>query len=82
MRKLLNERSHAPAKDLFDTGINVNPKAAESIIPVEILIGDSFKTNLPQLFESTQGARVLNYIEQQEDKSWSPLISKFKNFIK
>ncbi len=82
IRKLLYDKANAPAKDLFDAGINENLKNFSSII--EKLIADVSNVTLQQLFEKIiHSAGVLNYIMQSNEKiALMQLLTKFFDFIK
>jgi len=82
IRSLLYEKSHAPAKDLFDTGpIAWMPKMSGMI---EQLISDVPNVTLQRLFSNViQQAGVLGYIMNNENKiSLMQMLSAFFDFIK
>ena len=82
IRKLLSDKSNAPAKDLFDTGLNQGLKNVSSII--EKLIAAVPNVTLQQLFEQViQDAGVLSYIMQHPKKiALMQLLTAFFDFIK
>ncbi|MBC7867655.1 MAG: ATP-dependent helicase, partial [Gloeobacteraceae cyanobacterium ES-bin-316] len=82
IRKLLYDKSNAPAKDLFDTGINEALKNFSTAI--EQLIADVSNVTLQQLFEKIiHKAGVLTYIMQNIDKVvLMQLLTKLFDFIK
>ncbi|RYY46362.1 MAG: ATP-dependent helicase [Chitinophagaceae bacterium] len=82
IRKLLADRANAPARDLFDTGINSGLKNTSYII--ELLIADVPNVTLQQLFENIiQKAGVLPYIMQHPKKlALMQILTAFFDFIK
>lgn len=82
IRKLLADKSNAPAKDLFDKGLNHGLKNVSSII--EQLIADVPNVTLQQLLENIiQKAAVLPYIMQHPKKiALMQLLTAFFDFIK
>ncbi len=82
IRKLLYDKANAPAKDLFDTGINENLKNFSGII--EQLIAEVSNVTLQQLFGTIiNTAGVLTYIMQSDDKVvLMQLLTKLFDFIK
>ncbi len=82
IRKLLSDKSNAPAKDLFDTGLNQGLKNVSGII--EKLIAAVPNVTLQQLFEQIiQDAGVLSYIMQHPKKiALMQLLTAFFDFIK
>ncbi len=69
LRRLLHEKSNAPAKDLFSTGIHEGLKKTSAII--EKLIAKVSNLTLQQLYENIiREAGVLNVIMNAEDKHW------------
>ena len=82
IRKLLYDKANAPAKDLFDTGINSAMKSFSAAI--EQLIADVSNVTLQQLFENIiHQAGVLTYIMQSQDKVvLMQLLTKLFDFIK
>lgn len=82
IRRLLADKSNAPAKDLFDTGLQQGLKNVSSII--EKLIGAVPNVTLQQLFEQViQDAGVLPYIMQHPKKiALMQLLTAFFDFIK
>ena len=82
IRKLLYDKANAPAKDLFDAGINEKLKNFSGVI--EKLIAAVSNVTLQQLFEKIiHAAGVLNYIMQSDDKVLlMQLLTKLFDFIK
>jgi DNA helicase-2/ATP-dependent DNA helicase PcrA len=69
LRQLLQEKTNAPAKDLFSTNLHEGLQKAATII--ETLIGKVTNVTLQQLFESVvREAGVLNRVMQSPDKHW------------
>ncbi len=69
MRRLLHEKAHAPAKDLFSQGIHHGLKNATLVF--EKLIADVPNITLQHLFENIiREAGILKYIMQSENKHW------------
>lgn len=69
LRRLLYEKAHAPAKDLFSQGIHHGLKDASRIF--EQLIGDVPNVTLQHLFENCiRETGILKYIMQSPDKHW------------
>lgn len=69
MRRLLHEKAHAPAKDLFSQGIHHGLKTASVIL--ERLIADVPNVTLQHLFENIiRETGILKYIMQSPDKHW------------
>jgi DNA helicase-2/ATP-dependent DNA helicase PcrA len=69
IRRLLNERSHQPARDLFDKGIHENLKSASAII--EQLIADAANVTLQTLLENIiRKAGVLSTVMKSEERIW------------
>lgn len=69
MRRLLHEKAHAPAKDLFSQGIHHGLKTASVIL--ERLIADVPNITLQHLFENIiRETGILKYIMQSPDKHW------------
>lgn len=69
MRRLLHEKAHAPAKDLFSQGIHHGLKNATLVF--EKLIADVPNITLQHLFENIiRKAGILKYIMQSPDKHW------------
>jgi DNA helicase-2/ATP-dependent DNA helicase PcrA len=67
IRRLLYERSNAPSRDLFDTGIDQRLKSFSKMI--ELLIADVSNVTLQQLFEKIiANAGVLSNIMKHEEK--------------
>ncbi|MCW3111516.1 MAG: ATP-dependent helicase [Segetibacter sp.] len=81
IRKLLVERANAPARDLFDTGMDHNLKELSTIL--ESLIKKAAHSTLPSLFEELlQEALVLGYIDKSRDGIWLlHLLNSFRNLI-
>ena len=69
MRRLLHEKAHAPAKDLFSPGIHHGMKTATVVF--EKLIADVPNITLQHLFENIiREAGILKHIMQSPDKHW------------
>lgn len=69
LRKLLYEKVHAPAKDLFSNGAPAGMKAASDAI--EQLVADATNVTLVNLFENCiREAGVLNWVMKSADKHW------------
>lgn len=67
LRNLLQQKATAPAKDIFDSGLNSQVKQVSIVL--EELIGDVPNVTLQQLFENIiQKAGILRYIMQHPDK--------------
>jgi len=81
IRKLLQERANAPAKDLFDLGIDKELKAVSAIL--EKLIQDGLHLNPESLLENIlQNARVLPYASKSDDRIWLiQLLNTWTGFI-
>ncbi len=81
IRKLLIERANAPAKDLFDTGMDKDLKEVSTIL--EKLIQDTGSINPESLLENIlQEAKVLNYADKSDDRIWlMQLLKEWKGFI-
>lgn len=82
IRQLLAERSAAPPKDLFDTGINERLK--QTSITLEKLISDVSNYTLQELFERViQFGGLLPYIMESSDKvSLMQWLTALFDFIK
>jgi DNA helicase-2/ATP-dependent DNA helicase PcrA len=82
IRKLLYDKANAPAKDLFDMGIDEKLKNISGIL--ERLIADVSNVTLQQLFEKIiHTAGVLTYIMVSDDKvALMQLLTKLFDFIK
>jgi DNA helicase-2/ATP-dependent DNA helicase PcrA len=82
LRKLLSDKANAPAKDLFDPGINDRLKKLSVI--TEQLIADVSNTTLQQLFSNIiQYAGVLPYIMKEKEKiALMQLLAALFDFIK
>ncbi|MBY0476304.1 MAG: ATP-dependent helicase [Chitinophagaceae bacterium] len=69
MRRLLHEKAHAPAKDLFSQSIHHGMKTASVLF--EKLIADVPNITLQHLFENIiREAGILKHIMQSPDKHW------------
>lgn len=81
IRKLLQERANAPAKDLFDLGMDKELKAVSAIL--EKLIQDALHLNPESLLENIlQNARVLTYANKSDDRIWlMQLLNAWTGFI-
>lgn len=67
IRRMMADRSNAPARDLFDKGIHENIRQFSRII--EKLIGDAPNVTLQQLFENLiREGGILGYIMKQSEK--------------
>lgn len=82
IRQALTEKAHAPAKDLFSTGLHSGLKKASQAL--EQLISDVSNLTLQHLFESLiREAGVLTHIMQQPDKHWQlQVLTGLFDFIK
>ena len=82
IRRLLAEKATAPAKDLFDTGMNQGLRNISGVL--ESLIADVSNLTLQQLFENIiSQAGVLTYIMNSEGKfSLMQLLTALFDFIK
>ena len=82
IRQALVEKSNAPAKDLFSTGLHSGLKKAS--IALEQLIGDVSNLTLQHLFESLiREAGVLTHIMQGTDKHWQlQVLTGLFDFVK
>ena len=82
IRRLLAEKANAPAKDLFDTGLQPALKNVSFIL--EDLIADAPNVTLQTLFENIiQKGGVLSYIMQHPKKIvLMQLLTAFFDFIK
>ncbi len=82
IRRLLHERTKAPARDLFDKGIPTNLQNLSTVI--EQLISDVSNVTLQQLFENIiQKAGVLTYIMKADEKiALMQLLTALFDFIK
>jgi DNA helicase-2/ATP-dependent DNA helicase PcrA len=82
IRKLLSEKANAPAKTLFDTGINERLKSTCHLL--EQLIADVPNVTLQLLFARViHNGNVLSYIMQNDDKiALMQLLTAFFDFIK
>jgi len=82
IRRLLNERSSQPPRDLFDTGIHPNLKQAGIVI--EQLIEDTVNVTLQTLLENIiRDAGILKFIMQSQEKIWFiQVITALFDFVK
>ncbi len=82
LRKLLNDQSLAPAKDLFSTTIHQGLKNASAIL--EKFIGQTPNLTLQHLFESIiRESGILNHILQNDDKHFQlQVLTGLFDFIK
>jgi DNA helicase-2/ATP-dependent DNA helicase PcrA len=82
LRRLLYERSHAPAKDLFSQGIHHGLKEASNIF--ERLIGDVPNVTLQHLFDTiVRESGILKHIMQSNDKHWQlKVLTGLFDFVK
>ncbi len=82
LRKLLFDKSHAPARDLFSPTVNENLKKASAVI--EQLITDVSNVTLQNLFEHIiVHAGLLNYITHSNEKHWYlQVITGLFDFVK
>jgi len=82
IRQLLHEKAHAPAKDLFSTGIHEGLKKATIVI--EKLIAAVPNNTLQSLFENIiRKAGVLTHIMQSSDKHWQlQILTGLFDFVK
>jgi DNA helicase-2/ATP-dependent DNA helicase PcrA len=82
IRRLLSEKANAPARDLFDKGLDERMKTISRSL--EQLIADVPNTTLQQLFENIiQKAGILTYIMRSEDKiQLIQLLTSLFDFIK
>ena len=82
IRQLLHEKSNAPIKDLFGTGIHKGLKKASAV--VEKLIADVSNITLQLLFENIiREAGVLTHIMQRTDKHWQlQILTGLFDFVK
>ncbi|MFI5164978.1 MAG: 3'-5' exonuclease, partial [Bacteroidia bacterium] len=82
LRKMIIDRSNAPAKDLFSNGIHEGIKKASAVF--ENLISDVPNITLQHLFENIiRKAGVLNHIMQSPDKHWQlQVLTGLFDFIK
>ncbi len=81
IRQLLQERANAPAKDLFDLGMDKELKAVSAIL--EKLIQDALHLNPESLLERIlQHARILTYANKSDDRIWlMQLLNAWTGFI-
>jgi DNA helicase-2/ATP-dependent DNA helicase PcrA len=81
IRKLLIESANAPAKDLFDTGIDRNLRAVSNIL--EKLIDDTATVCPLQIFENViLDAQVQFYVNQSSDRPYlTRLLEALSDFI-
>ena len=82
IRRLLADKAAAPAKDLFDPGLNPGLKNTHTIL--ERLIGEAPNVTLQELFQYlVHYGNVLAYIMQNDDKiKLMKLLTAFAEFIK
>jgi len=82
IRRLLAEKSTAPSKDLFSTGIQEGLKTAS--LAIEKLIGAVSNLTLRHLFESIiRDAGVLSHIMRSPDRHWQlQVLTGLFDFIK
>ena len=81
IRKLLQKRANAPAKDLFDLGMDKELKAVSAIL--EKLMQDAGSINLDALLENINRAtEIQNHINKSNDSSWlMQLLNAWASFI-
>lgn len=82
IRRLLFEKSKAPAKDLFTNGMHEGLKKASIII--EELVSDVSNITLQSLFEEIiRKAGVLSHIMKSKDKHWQlQILTGLFDFVK
>ena len=82
LRRLLYEKAHAPAKDLFSQGIHHGLKAASGIF--EKLVGDVPNITLQHLFDNIiRETGILKHIMQSPDKHWQlKVLTGLFDFVK
>ncbi|MFI5133398.1 MAG: ATP-dependent helicase, partial [Chitinophagales bacterium] len=82
LRKMIIDKSNAPAKDLFSNGVHEGIKKASAVF--ENLISDVPNITLQHLFENIiRKAGVLNHIMQSPDKHWQlQVLTGLFDFIK
>ncbi len=82
LRRLLYEKAHAPAKDLFSQGIHHGLKKASGIF--EKLIGDVPNVTLQHLFDNIiRETGMLKHIMQSPDKHWLlKVLTSLFDFVK
>ncbi len=82
LRRLLYEKAHAPAKDLFSQGIHHGLKDASGIF--EKLIGDVPNVTLQHLFDNIiRETGMLKHIMQSPDKHWQlKVLTGLFDFVK
>lgn len=82
LRRLLYEKAHAPAKDLFSQGIHHGLKAASGIF--ENLVGDVPNVTLQHLFDNIiRETGILKHIMQSPDKHWQlKVLTGLFDFVK
>jgi DNA helicase II / ATP-dependent DNA helicase PcrA len=82
LRRLLYEKAHAPAKDLFSQGIHHGLKDAGRIF--EQLIADASNVTLQHLFDNIiRTTGILKHIMQSEDKHWQlKVLTGLFDFVK
>jgi DNA helicase-2/ATP-dependent DNA helicase PcrA len=82
LRRLLHEKAHAPAEDLFSQGIHSGLKNATIIF--EKLIGDVANITLQHLFDNIiRETGILKHIMQSPDKHWQlKVLTGLFDFVK
>ncbi|MBP7557103.1 MAG: ATP-dependent helicase [Chitinophagaceae bacterium] len=82
IRQLLIEKSNAPARDLFSSGLHPQLRRASDFI--EKMIGEVPNVTLQQLFEAVvREAGVLSYIMKSPEKHWLlQVLTALFDFIK
>ncbi len=82
LRRLLYEKAHAPAKDLFSQGIHHGLKDASGIF--EKLVGDVPNVTLQHLFDNIiRETGILKHIMQSPDKHWQlKVLTGLFDFVK
>jgi DNA helicase-2/ATP-dependent DNA helicase PcrA len=82
LRRLLHEKAHAPAKDLFSQGIHHGLKTASIVF--EKLIGDVPNITLQHLFDNVvRETGILKHIMQSPDKHWQlKVLTGLFDFVK
>lgn len=82
IRQLLYEKSAAPPRDLFSTGLHEGLKKVSAVL--EKLLGDVPNITLQQLFENIiQETGLLSKIMQSSDKHWQlQVLTALFDFIK
>jgi DNA helicase-2/ATP-dependent DNA helicase PcrA len=82
IRQLLHEKSIAPPKDLFSTGIHEGLKKVSAL--VEKLISDVPNVTLQHLLENIiREGGILTYVMQSDDKHWQlQILTGLFDFVK